>query len=75
MSEKRGDIMNEKVDIEYDFDAPVFDILTKCMQKILESIDDIPENELKRGYYVAMRKNMTPEMDDNIFYLEFKMVL
>ena len=75
MSEKRGDIMNEKVDIEYDFDAPVFDILTKCMQKILEGINEIPEKDLKRGYYISMRKNMIPKMDDKYFYLEFKMVL
>ena len=67
--------MSEKVDIEYDLDAPIFDILTKCMQKILEGINEIPENELKRGYYVSMRKNMIPKMDDKYFYLEFKMVL
>ena len=63
----------EKVDIEHIYDFPIFDELSDCLKKILTLIDDIPEKDLKQGYYVAMCKNTPPKINEQYYDLKFKL--
>ena len=56
-------------DIKTDFDNPVFTKLTDCLLELMKFTDKIPENDLRQGRFVALKKDGTNE----IYYLKFKL--
>ena len=63
----------EKVDIEREEDRPIFKEMDKCLKKLLELSKDLSNEELEKGYYTAMCRNIPPKIDERYYYLKFKL--